>query len=123
MARVSTEARLEKKFVQWCKDKDIIPIKGPSHLAKGFPDRFIQLPNGGGSAYIEFKGTSVAYDLTPMQVWWKEYLTNSNPNRYFVVENKQQLTELFEKLEVLIGIGVTLVGLETKLIKSFNKVK
>jgi len=75
------EEYLESAFVKWCKQRDIVPIKGPAQTAKGFPDRFCQLPNGGGTIYVEFKGSSKYYDLTPMQVWWKDYIRASSPGR------------------------------------------
>jgi len=115
----ATEQALEREFVNWCKDLDIQCIKGPSMFAKGFPDRFWQLPNGGGSVYCEFKGTSY-YGLTKMQEWWQRYLVYSNPNRYFVVENKEELEQLKKRCLQLMAIGPELVAYETKLLKELE---
>ena len=114
-----TEAALEKKFSDWLRKMDVIPIKGPALTVKGFPDRFFQLPNGGGTVYVEFKGTSY-YSLTPLQAWWKEYLTKSSPNRYFLVENEKQLLALIKHCEKLIAIGPQLVVEEGRLLDEIS---
>lgn len=110
-----TEKALEQRFVKWCQSKDIIPIKGPSMIVKGIPDRYIQLPNGGGTVYVEFKGTSY-YGLQPMQEWWKKYLTAADPHRYFLIENLDELEAMFAKLEALIAIGPDLVSYTSALL-------
>jgi len=115
----ATEGVLEKKFKAWCDDNDIICIKGPSMFAKGFPDRFAQLPNGGGSIHVEFKGTSY-YGLTKMQQWWQRYLVNSDPHRYFVVADTIELDNLIQSCKDLIAIGKKVVAYETKLLKELN---
>jgi hypothetical protein len=118
--RVVTESSLETNFCKWCKEHDIIPIKGPVAQSKGFPDRFVQLPNGGGTIYVEFKGTS-NYDLTPMQRWWGEYLKNSNPNRYFTVSTPEELNMLKQRCLEFIAIGDPLVSYETKLLAEMKE--
>jgi hypothetical protein len=111
----TTESRLEHNFCDWCKAKQIVPVKGPSQIVKGFPDRFMQLPNGGGTIYVEFKGTSY-YGLTPIQVWWKNYLIASSPNRYFLVETDEQLDALKARCLRFIAIGAKLTAYETELL-------
>jgi hypothetical protein len=110
-----TEKQLEATFVRWCQYKKIVAIKGPSATAKGFPDRFLQLPNGGGTIYVEFKGTSY-YGLAPLQVWWKEYLINSSPHRYFLVATDEELDHLKEMCLKFIAIGKELVAFENELL-------
>ena len=112
----ATESALEKNFSAWCQVRDIIPIKGPSMFAKGIPDRYVQLPDGGGTIYIEFKGTSY-YGLTAMQRMWKDYLINSSPNRYFLVENTDELDALKKRCLEFIDIGKELVSYETSLLE------
>lgn len=114
-----TEKYLESNFVKWCRDQQIEPIKGPVATSKGFPDRFLQLPKGGGTIYVEFKGSS-DYGLTPLQEWWKEYLLESSPNRYFVVDNKEDLEELKMRCREFIVIGKTLTSLETNLLQTYR---
>ncbi len=116
------EQALERDFVKWCNERDIVPIKGPSATAKGFPDRFIQLPKGGGTIYVEFKGTSY-YDLTPIQQWWKQYLLSSNPFRYFVIDTKEDLEVLKELCLHFIAIGTKLVAYEESLLLDKLKFK
>ena len=112
----TVEKRLETDFVKWCQSKQIFAIKGPVMTSKGFPDRFLQLPKGGGTIYVEFKGTSY-YDLTPLQRWWEEYLRASNPHRYFLVNNDEDLQHLKEMCEKFIRIGSILVDVEFNLLK------
>ena len=84
--------------------------------SKGFPDRFLQLPKGGGTIYVEFKGTSY-YDLAPLQAWWKEYLMNSNPHRYFLVTNDDELDRVKKMCDKFIKIGSILIEVERNLLK------
>ena len=105
------EKSLEASFVKWCRDHEIAALKGPVGLSKGFPDRFAMLPNGGGTIYVEFKGTSY-YDLTEIQRWWQKYLLNSDPHRYFVVKDKLELAQLQQACLVFIEIGDKLVDFE-----------
>lgn len=113
----TVEKYLENKFVKWCKDNDIIAIKGPTATTKGFPDRFLQLPYNGGTVYVEFKGTSY-YDLTPLQLWWKEYLMKSNPNRYFFVKDEAGLDDLIKTCEKFMAVGNAVVEYERQLLGS-----
>jgi hypothetical protein len=109
--KTMTEKQLESSFVRWCQYKKIVAIKGPAATAKGFPDRFLQLPNGGGTVYVEFKGTSY-YGLAPLQLWWKEYIINSSPHRYFLVDNEEDLEQLKSTCEKFISIGPKLIAFE-----------
>lgn len=109
------EAYLENNFVKWCRDQQIEPIKGPVVTSKGFPDRFLQLPKGGGTIYVEFKGTS-SYGLTPIQEWWRAYILDSSPHRYFVVKDKTQLEHLKVCCMKLIEIGPALIEAERNLL-------
>lgn len=111
-----TEQALERNFVQWLKGYKVVGIKGPAQTAKGFPDRFFQLPRGGGTVYVEFKGTSY-YTLTPIQVWWKNYLLDSSPHRYFVVENEVELEHLKKMCIAFMEIGAKLVVYEQQLLE------
>lgn len=112
-----TEKQLETKFVKWCKSKEIVPNKGPAQMIKGFPDRFIQLPNSGGTVYVEFKGTSNYYGLTQIQEWWANYLKNSDRVRYYLIEDERQLERLIRICEALIKVGFKIVQYEIELIK------
>jgi hypothetical protein len=114
-----TESCLENNFTAWCKEKEIVPIKGPTATSKGFPDRFLQLPNGGGTIYIEFKGTGY-YDLTPLQQWWRDYIIKSSPNRYFKIDNKEDLEKLKQRCLDFISIGTKLVEYETELLNNIK---
>lgn len=109
------EKRLEDNFVKWCKSKGMEPMKGPVGLSKGFPDRFVQLPMLGGTIYVEFKGSSY-YGLSPMQEWWKEYILSSSPNRYFVVDDDEDLARLKRRCEHLISIGAAVTTYEKDLL-------
>ncbi len=112
----TVEKRLEADFVRWCQSKEIVAIKGPVMTSKGFPDRFLQLPKGGGTIYVEFKGTSY-YDLAPLQAWWKEYLMDSNPHRYFLVTNDDELDYVKKMCDKFIKIGSILIEVEHNLLK------
>jgi|LGOV01.1.fsa_nt_gb hypothetical protein len=114
------EKRLERNFCAWCKERDIVPVKGPANLAKGIPDRFLGLPSGGGTIYVEFKGSSY-YGLQPMQMWWQEYLLDSSLNRYFVIDNDEDLANLKSACEKFIAIGAKLVAYETQLLKELEE--
>lgn len=114
------EKRLEANFVKWCREQDIEPIKGPTATSKGFPDRFLQLPKCGGTIYVEFKGTSDYYDLTPLQQWWKEYLMKSNPNRYFTVSDDYELARLKKVCLDFMNVGSAIVEYEKNLFKVLN---
>jgi len=115
---MSTEQYLESNFAKWCRDQEIEPIKGPVATSKGFPDRFLQLPKGGGTIYVEFKGTSY-YGLTPLQEWWRDYILDSSPHRYFVVENKEQLEKLKKLCQAFIAIGTKLTEYEGLLLDEY----
>jgi hypothetical protein len=116
MATNTTEKRLETNFVAWCKSKGIYAMKGPTGTSKGFPDRFLQLPNLGGTIYVEFKGSSY-YGLTPLQEWWKEYISSSSPHRYFVVDTDEDLEKLKRKCEHFISIGSAVHAYEIQLLE------
>ena len=113
---MTQEKRLESNFVKWCKDKEIIAVKGPAHNAKGFPDRFLQLPNGGGTIYVEFKGDTY-YGLSKIQEWWGEYIKESSPHRYFVVGSDEELARLKRACEFFIKHGPNLLAQELDYIK------
>ena len=113
---VNLEKYLETHFVAWCNERDIVAMKGPAGLSKGFPDRFAALPNGGGTIYVEFKGTSY-YDLSEIQQWWQRYLLLSDPYRTFVVRSKEDLAQLYEKCEAFMEIGPQVVEFERKLLE------
>lgn len=115
---VVTEKRLETKFVKWAKEHGAMTVKGPTAQSKGFPDRIVILPNGGGTLYIEFKGSSY-YGLTPLQEWWKETLLASNPNRYFVVDSEHTLTHVITVAEAFIEAGNTLIKEEHTTVEIF----
>lgn len=113
------EHSLETNFVTWCKEKEIYAIKGPTGTSKGFPDRFLQLPNLGGTIYVEFKGSSY-YNLTPLQTWWKEYLMASSPHRYFVIDNKEDIAKLKRKCEQFMSIGAASYAYESQLLNALD---
>lgn len=97
----SNEKYLEYKFNEFIKSIKGMSVKGPSFMYTGIPDRIAILPNGGGTIWVEFKGGTY-YQLQPMQVWWKELLISSDPNRYFLVDNKEDLDRLIETCKRLI---------------------
>ena len=97
----SNEKYLEHKFNEFIKSIKGMSIKGPAFMYTGIPDRIAVLPNGGGTIWVEFKGGTY-YQLQPMQVWWKELLISSDPNRYFLVDNKEDLDRLIETCKRLI---------------------
>lgn len=111
------EKVLERRFVKWAKENDIVPIKGPAQTAKGFPDRFFQLPNKGGTIYVEFKGDDTYYGLTKIQMWWQEYLLKSSPNRYFVISTEEEYEHLIKLCTTFMKIGPALTAYETSLLK------
>ena len=113
----SYEKRLENNFVEWCKKRDIIAIKGPAQTAKGFPDRFLQLPHGGGSIYVEFKGDSY-YGLSKIQKWWKKYIKDSSPHRYFIVDDMKSLDRLKRACEFFMKHGEAMTNMELEYIKN-----
>jgi len=95
----SIEKYLEHKFCDWCKQQDIQTVKGPSGMYKGIPDRIVIIPNG-GTLWVEFKGDTY-YQLTPMQQLWKKILIQSDPERYFCINTKEELKELMDLCEYL----------------------
>ena len=97
----SIEKPLERKFVQWCESVGAKAVKGPAYLYKGIPDRIVVLPKGGGTLWVEFKGGTV-YQLTPMQQYWRRMLMDSDPTRYFVVDNYDDLKNLIDYCLTLI---------------------
>jgi len=114
---LTIEKTLETSFVKWCAERNIIALKGPVGLSKGFPDRFAMLPNGGGTIYVEFKGTSY-YNLTEIQEWWQKYLLKCDPHRYFVVETKIELAQLQEACLAFMDIGPKVVQIERELLNA-----
>lgn len=110
-----TEQGLERNFVEWCKSKNIQAVKGPVTTSKGFPDRFVQLPNGGGTIYVEFKGTS-DYGLSPLQLWWSEYIKQSSPHRYFLVDDEAKLERLKRACLAFMKVGAAIVAYEKRLL-------
>lgn len=117
---MTEEKRLEKNFCDWARDLDIVPVKGPANTARGIPDRFMGLPHGGGTIWVEFKGSSY-YGLQPMQKWWRDYLIDSSPNRYFVVDNDEDLEHLKSMCMKFIRIGKDLTAYESILLKELEE--
>ena len=99
----SIEKYLENTFCDWCKSIGTIPVKGPSNMYKGIPDRIVALPNGGGTVWIEFKG-GTAYQLTDTQKKWKRMLIDSAPDRYFVIDSKEDLAHLIQACEMFMNV-------------------
>lgn len=110
----SQEKALESAFVKWCDSIGGKAVKGPSFMYKGIPDRIAYLPSGGGTVWIEFKGGTY-YSLTPMQKEWRDVLIDSNPNRYFVVDTKEDLAYLKKVCEQFIKNGADIVKYEKDL--------
>ena len=94
----------EKKFCKWINSIGGKHFKGPAMIVKGIPDRIAFLPNLGGTVYVEFKESELR-DLEPMQKWWRNVLINSDPNRYFVVDNEKSLEYTINRCKRLIEIG------------------
>lgn len=105
------ESYLEGKFVDWCNKVGAKAVKGPTMHSKGFPDRFVALPNYGGTVYVEFKGTSY-YDLEPLQKWWMMQIKKSSPDRHFVVRSRSDLEDLIRTCEGFMAIGFDLLKVE-----------
>lgn len=101
ISMASNEKYLERKFNDYIKSIKGMSVKGPSYMYTGIPDRIVVLPNGGGTLWVEFKGGTY-YQLQPMQKVWRDILINSDPNRYFLVDNKEDLQNLIETCERLI---------------------
>lgn len=116
MARLTPEKRYEQDFCRWCSAQDMKALKGPTANSGGFPDRFVQLKNGGGTVYVEFKGTSDYYGLSERQLWWCDYLKASNPHRYFVVSDQETLERLKRACLVFMEIGPDNVKQEHELL-------
>ena len=91
----SQEKYLERKLCEWVRSIGGEPVKGPSYTNKGIPDRILVLPNGGGTVWVEVKGGTY-YQLTPIQKWWKDLLMNSDPDRYFMIDTKEDLDKVIE---------------------------
>lgn len=101
---MSMEKALEKKFCDWVKIQGGIAIKGPAPMYKGIPDRIVVLPHGGGTVWVEFKGGTY-YQLTPMQLHWRKMLIDSNPDRYFLVDNESDLAHVIEVCKTFMELG------------------
>lgn len=99
----SIEKYLEKTFCDWCKTKGAIPVKGPANMYKGIPDRVVALPHGGGTIWVEFKG-GTAYQLTDAQKMWRRMLIDSAPDRYFVIDSKEDLKHLIQTCEMFMRV-------------------
>lgn len=97
----SNEKYLEHKFNEFIKSIKGVSVKGPAYMYTGIPDRIAVLPKGGGTIWVEFKGGTY-YQLQPMQQWWRDVLLDSDPNRYFLVDNKEDLEALIETCKRLI---------------------
>lgn len=97
----SNEKYLERKFNEFIKSIKGMSVKGPSYMYTGIPDRIVVLPKGGGTIWVEFKGGTY-YQLQPMQKVWREILMDSDPDRYFLVDNKEDLDNLIETCKRLI---------------------
>ena len=97
----SQEKYLEHKLCEWVKSIKGKAVKGPSYTDKGIPDRIIILPKGGGTVWVEVKGGTY-YQLTPMQKWWKDLLLDSDPDRYFCIDTKDDLEQFIKRCESLI---------------------
>lgn len=105
------ESYLETKFVEWCNKIGAKAVKGPTAQSKGFPDRFVALPNYGGTVYVEFKGTSY-YDLEPLQQWWMLQIKKSSPDRHFVVRSRADLEDMLRTCEGFMAIGYDMLRME-----------
>ncbi len=101
---MSNEKALEKKFCDWVKVIGGIAVKGPAPMYKGIPDRIAVLPHGGGTVWVEFKGGTY-YSLTPMQLHWRKMLMESDPDRYFLVDNIDDLAHVISACETFMEMG------------------
>lgn len=97
----SNEKYLESKFNDFIKSIKGMSVKGPAYMYSGIPDRIAVLPHGGGTIWVEFKGGTY-YQLNPMQKVWRDILLDSDPSRYFLVDNKEDLKNLIETCKRLI---------------------
>lgn len=94
----SQEKYLERKLVEWVNSIKGRAVKGPSYTDKGIPDRIVILPNGGGTVWVEVKGGTY-YQLEPMQKWWRDLIINSSPDRYFLIDTKEDLDKFITTCE------------------------
>lgn len=117
-----SEAALKKDFSDWCQFRDIQPLYMPRSISKGFPDRYIQLPSGGGTFYVEFKGSSIYYGLDAMQKWWQKKLLDSSPHRYIVVDDEESLAKAKQMCLDLIKIGPNVIEYEAILLRNVDKI-
>ena len=101
---MSNEKALEKKFCDWVKVIGGIAVKGPAPMYKGIPDRIAVLPHGGGTVWVEFKGGTY-YSLTPMQLHWRKMLMESDPDRYFLVDNIDDLAHVISACKTFMEMG------------------
>ena len=62
-----TEKQLESAFVRWANSLNIRALRSSCEY-EGFPDRFVHLPNGGGTVYVEFKELQVRAVSDPEMV-------------------------------------------------------
>jgi hypothetical protein len=104
MAYDSQEKPLESKLVKWVTSIGGKAVKGPAFMYMGIPDRIIVLPNGGGTVWVEVKGGTY-YTLTAMQEEWRERMLDSSPDRYFVVDNKEDLDHVIAKCKEFMGVN------------------
>jgi hypothetical protein len=63
--------------------------------------------------WVEVKG-GTAYGLTPMQRQFKTRLMDSNPNRYFVLDTKEDLERLIAICKCYISEGLVIRELESR---------
>lgn len=93
MSKRVTEQTLENNLTKWVKAEGGIALKGSNHFDTGFPDREVFLV--GTHAYVELKGTSKYYHLTPKQTVWAGRIIAAGGS-YFIIESLEQL-ELFKE--------------------------
>lgn len=120
-AKPISEPRLKNRWKAWADGVGAKNIPGPTGQSKGFPDRLVLLPQGGGTIYIEFKGTSY-YSLTPLQEWWKKTILDSSPNRYFLIDSLESLERTIEAASTFIVMGKELSEFERSCAKKYGYV-
>ena len=97
----ASEKDLERRFVDVVNRYGGIAYKMQNVYQSGFPDRVVFMP-GGGVCFVEFK--SGGEKLRRIQAYVRERLTSMG-YRYYVVDSREQLSEVLKEIGVIGNIG------------------
>ena len=90
---VPSESQIEQKFVNWCNDRSLLPVKLNITGRRGFPDRMV-LGNDGKMLFLEFKRPGGS--TTKLQKHMIEGLANRG-FKAFVVESYEDAKHICER--------------------------